>query len=155
METLVNSETVQPDLEQVPGPSNGADESSGYQARGKIAAIVLVVIAVLAVGIARAANRAGWVPHRQDTTVYFGRADWTVGAERKCIALPESDGAMIFLGCVDHGLPEFSPEVWPVTYWGQTRRPDMFEYVHADPGMHTWQWRCRRERNSLTCWAVN
>ena len=116
--------------------------------------MVLLMIG-LSMGVARAANRAGWVPHRAETTVYFGRADWAVGQERKCIALPESDGGMIFLGCVAGSNPELSPEVWPVTYWGQTQRPDMYEYVHADPGMHTWNWRCRRHRNSLTCWAVN
>ena len=67
----------------------------------------------------------------------------------------ESDGAIIFLSCVARSNPELSPEVWPVTYWGQTHRRDMFEYVHANPGMHTWDWRCRRQRNSVTCWAVN
>ena len=119
-----------------------------------VLAMVLVAIG-LWFGIARAANRAGWVPHREDTTVYFGRGEWTVGEERHCIALPESDGAVIFLGCVERSTPEISPEVWPVTYWGRTRRVDMYEYVHTDPGINTWKWRCRRNRNSLTCWALN
>jgi hypothetical protein len=124
-------------------------------ARARLAVVAVVVMVGLSLGVARAASRAGWVPHREDTTVYFGRADWAVGEQRNCIALPESDGAIIFLGCVAGGTPELSPEVWPVTYWGQTQRPDMYEYVHLDPGMHTWNWRCRRYRNSLTCWAVN
>ncbi len=155
MQTKVSNETVQAEAAQETEYSAGSDASCRHDALGKVLAVGLIVIGVLSIGIARAANRSGWIPHRQDTTVYFGRTDWAVGAERKCIALPETDGAMIFLGCVNGAMPEFSPEVWPVTYWGQTRRPDMFEYVHADPGMHTWQWRCRRERNSLTCWAVN
>ena len=124
-------------------------------ARARLAVLAIVVMVGLSLGVARAASRAGWVPHREDTTVYFGRTDWAVGEQRNCIALPESDGGIIFLGCVAGGTPELSPEVWPVTYWGQTRRPDMFEYVHFNPGMHTWNWRCRRYRNSLTCWAVN
>ena len=123
--------------------------------RARLVAIAVVAMIGLTLGVARAANRAGWVPHREDTTVYFGRSDWAVGQERNCIALPESDGAMIFLGCVAGGTPELSPEVWPVTYWGQTRRLDMYEYVHSDPGIHTWNWRCRRYKTSLTCWAVN
>jgi hypothetical protein len=132
-----------------------ATPKSSTLARARLALVAVVVMVGLSLGVARAANRAGWVPHREDTTVYFGRSDWAVGEQRNCIALPESDGAMIFLGCVAGGTPELSPEVWPVTYWGQTQRPDMYEYVHTDPGMHTWNWRCRRYRNSLTCWAVN
>lgn len=124
-------------------------------ARARLALVAVVVMVGVSLGVARAASRAGWVPHREDTTVYFGRTDWAVGEQRNCIALPESDGAIIFLGCVAGGTPELSPEVWPVTYWGQTQRPDMYEYVHTDPGMHTWNWRCRRYSNSLTCWAVN
>jgi hypothetical protein len=124
-------------------------------ARARLAAAMVIVALGLSLGVARAANRAGWVPHRQDTTVYIGRDDWTVGETRNCIALPESDGEMIFLGCVERRVPEISPEVWPVTYWGQTRRVDMYEFVHADPGINTWKWRCRRYRNSITCWAVN
>jgi hypothetical protein len=124
-------------------------------ARTKLVVSAVFVMVGLSLGVARAASRAGWVPHREDTTVYFGRTDWPVGEQRECIALPESDGAIIFLGCVAGGTPELSPEVWPVTFWGQTKRPDMFEYVHLNPGMHTWNWRCRRYRNSLTCWAVN
>jgi hypothetical protein len=126
----------------------------GASARVRLAPAILLVAIGLSLG-GWAANRAGWVPHREDTTVYFGRGEWAVGEERHCIALPESDGAMIFLGCVERRTPEFSPEVWPVTYWGKTHRVDMYEYVHADPGINTWQWRCRRYRNSLTCWAVN
>jgi hypothetical protein len=133
----------------------GATTKLSARVRARIAVAAVVLMAGLSLGVARAANRAGWVPHRQETTVYLGRADWAAGQERNCIALPESDGAVIFLGCVAGGTPELSPEVWPVTYWGQTQRPDMYEYVHADPGMHTWNWRCRRYRNSLTCWAVN
>jgi hypothetical protein len=146
------------DSSAVMNPSStdtGATPQSNALARARLAAVAVVVIVGLSLGVGSAANRAGWVPHREDTTVYFGRADWAVGEERNCIALPESDGGVIFLGCVAGGTPELSPEVWPVTYWGQTRRPDMFEYVHLNPGMHTWNWRCRRYRNSLTCWAVN
>ncbi len=124
------------------------------------ARVLLVVAAVvlacgLAFGVARGVDRAGWVPHHQDTTVYIGRGDWAEGEERNCVALPESDGAVIFLGCLAGRPPELSPEVWPVTYWGQTHRLDMYEYVHEDPGVHTWNWRCRRSRSWLTCWAVN
>lgn len=148
METMITTPaSASMDLGAGHGPDNSA--------KTRMAAFAIILIVGVSLGLANAANRAGLVPHRQDTTVYFGRADWSVGEERSCIALPETDGSMIFLGCVNGGTPEFSPEVWPVTYWGKTRRPDMFEYVHADPGMHTWQWRCRRYRNSLTCLAVN
>ena len=127
----------------------------GTSARVRLVLAMVLVVIGLALGVSRAANRAGWVPHREDTTVYLGRGEWAVGEERNCIALPESDGVVIFLGCVERRTPEISPEVWPVTYWGQTRRADMYEYVHADPGINTWKWHCRRNRNSLTCWAVN
>src|SRR5205085_11113301 len=63
-------------------------------ARARIAIGLVVLMVGLTMGVARAADRAGWVPHRQETTVYFGRSDWAVGQERKCIALPESDGAV-------------------------------------------------------------
>ena len=69
-------------------------------ARARLVVVAVLVMVGLSLGVARAASRAGWVPHREDTTVYFGRADWTVGEQRDCIALPESDGAIIFLGCV-------------------------------------------------------
>ena len=123
--------------------------------RIRLALAILMLVVGLSLGVARAANRAGWIPHRQETAVYVGRGDWEVGEERNCIALPQSDGGMIFLGCVERRTAELSPEVMPVTYWGQTRRVDMYEYVHADPGINTWRWHCRRYRNSLTCWAVN
>lgn len=153
---METSATTQPDATifgQTKDP--GAPWKLSNMTRARIVIAMVLLMIGLTMGVARAANRAGWVPHRQETTVYFGRADWAVGQERKCIALPESDGAVIFLGCVNGGLPEISPEVWPVTYWGLTQRPDMFQYVHENPGMHTWNWRCRRSRNSLTCWAVN
>ncbi len=124
-------------------------------ARVRLVLAIVILAAGLSLGAARAANHAGWVPHREDTTVYMGRSGWNADEERNCIALPESDGGIIFLGCVADHTPEIAPEVWPVTYWGQTRRPDMFQYVHADPGINTWNWRCRRNRNSVTCWAVN
>ncbi len=127
----------------------------GHNARGPLAIAALILTIALSLGGSRAADRAGWVPHREDTTVYFGATGWPEGDERNCIALPESDGRVIFLGCVAGARPELSPEVWPVTYWGQTRRVDMYEYVHEDPGVHTWNWRCRRSSGSITCWAVN
>jgi hypothetical protein len=125
------------------------------KARIRLVLAIMILVAGLSFGGARAADRAGWIPHRQDTAVYVGHDDWTLGEERNCIALPQSDGAVIFLVCVERRSPEISPEVIPVTYWGQTHRSDMYEYVHADPGINTWKWHCRRYRNSLTCWAVN
>jgi hypothetical protein len=146
-------------------PSPGADNPSPPAAENPprlssrlpawLTASVVVLIIVLAVGAATAANRAGWIPHRQETTVYIGVAGWEVGQYRDCVALPESNGSMIFLGCVGRRRAEMSPDVWPVTYWGQVHRKDMFELIHQDPVTYAWKWRCRRHEGSLTCWAVN
>jgi hypothetical protein len=154
MDTMVSTEASAGVHISVSTPAS-AHPRPDNMGRAKIVVGAVILVVALSLGMARAANRAGWVPHREDTTVYFGRSNWAVGEERSCIALPESDGAIIFLSCVARTNPELSPEVWPVTYWGQTRRADMFDYVHANPGMHTWDWRCRRYRNSVTCWAVN
>jgi hypothetical protein len=62
---------------------------------------------------------------------------------------------MIFLGCVGERRPEMAPDVWRVTYWGQTRRRDMYRLIHENPGNQAWRWRCRRSKGSLTCWALN
>jgi hypothetical protein len=153
MDAILSSETASVEVATSTPASAGPKPDNMGRARLVVAAVILTL--GLGLGMARAANKAGWVPHREDTTVYFGHSNWAVGEERSCIALPESDGAIIFLSCVARSNPELSPEVWPVTYWGQTHRRDMFEYVHANPGMHTWDWRCRRQRNSVTCWAVN
>jgi hypothetical protein len=48
-----------------------------------------------------------------------------------------------------------APDVWRVTYWGQTRRRDMYRLIHENPGNQAWRWRCRRSKGSLTCWALN
>jgi hypothetical protein len=115
----------------------------------------VALVVALCLGAATAANRAGWIPHRQETTVYVGVAEWAKGESRNCVALPETNGSMIFLGCVGERRPEMSPEVWPVTYWGQTRREDMYQLIHENPGNYAWRWRCQRHSGSLTCWALN
>ena len=139
------------------GEASGAGDGEAWKSRMRpwLTVSVVVLTFVLTVSAAVAANRAGWIPHRQDTTVYVGVGEWSVGEYRNCVALPESNGSMIFLGCVGRRRAEMSPDVWPVTYWGQVRRKDMFELVHQDPVTYTWRWRCRRRDSSLTCWAVN
>jgi hypothetical protein len=123
--------------------------------RSRRMAAVVTAVVVLSLASLWAANRAGWVPHHEDTTVYVGVSDWSEGEYRNCVALPETNGAMIFLGCVGERRAEMSPDVWRVTYWGQTRRRDMYHLIHDNPADHAWRWRCRRSGSSLTCWAVN
>ena len=127
----------------------------GSRTRAWVVTGAVVLVVALCLGAAVAANRAGWIPHRQETTVYMGVSDWSVGEYRNCVALPETNGAMIFLGCVGERRPEMAPDVWRVTYWGQTRRRDMYTLVHENPGNQAWRWRCRRSKGSLTCWALN
>ena len=123
--------------------------------RDRIATAAIVGGIALALSSFWAANCAGWIPHHQDTTVYVGVSEWNVGEYRNCVALPETNGSMIFLGCVGERRAEMSPDVWQVTYWGKTSRRDMYRLIHENPGYYAWRWRCRRSKNSLTCGAVN
>jgi len=123
--------------------------------RGWLSFAAVLLGVALCVGMATAANRAGWIPHRQETTVYMGIGGWQVGDHRDCVALPETNGTMIFMGCVGQRRAEMAPSVWPVTYWGQTRREDMYQLIHGNPGNYAWRWRCQRHKDSLTCWAIN
>ncbi|MGZ4819716.1 MAG: hypothetical protein ACXVZJ_13890 [Terriglobales bacterium] len=132
-----------------------AVQQAESRTRARIVTAAIAGAIVLTLALLWAANRAGWIPHHQDTTVYVGVSEWSVGDVRNCVALPETNGSMIFLGCVGERRAEMSPDIWRVTYWGQTRRRDMYRLIHENPGNYAWRWRCRRSQDSLTCWAVN
>lgn len=112
------------------------------------------VLAVFFLG-QHACDQAGRWPHREETRVYAGAADWPKGEERKCAALPREDGTIFFLGCVD-SIQNFD-EARPVevTFWGRTKREDRFQALHSER-MEGWHWRCANSGGeSLTCYAMN
>ncbi len=117
-----------------------------------LSALVALVFIGLALGYV-AADKAGWVPHKQETTLYVGPAGWNSGDYRNCVALPQKNGAIFFLGC--GAQTGDASEIRPVTYWGRVERPDRYRAILADPGSNDWRWRCRRKKSSITCWAVN
>jgi hypothetical protein len=41
-----------------------------------------------------------------------------------------------------------------VTFWGKTQRPDRFQALHSY-AMEGWHWRCKKNGESLTCYAIN
>ena len=102
----------------------------------------------------RSCDRAGEWPHREDTRVYTGIDSWPEGEMRKCLALPRKDGTIYFLGCVE-GYENFTDaHHMPVTFWGRTERPDRFRALHSN-SFEAWEWRCKNNSGSLTCYAVN
>ena len=113
------------------------------------------ILAVLGTAAIISLDSAGWIPHRRKTEVYVGSAPWDGKSMRKCAALPDQKGRIIFLGCVA-GPEDFrTPKQWTVTYWGKIRRPDRFEKLTTSFNMEGWKWRCQQNGDSLTCWAVN
>jgi hypothetical protein len=128
---------------------------SGVGAKRAVGVAAVVIFLGLYVTAYQELDAAGWIPHRLDTTVYSGTAGWTSQETRDCVALPQKDGSIFFLGCVGRSAMEAAPQALSVTYWGRIKRPAMFKTVLADPGINSWRWRCRRKQDSLTCWAVN
>ena len=123
--------------------------------RAKLYVVIGVVVGVLgALYAARyACNQAGYWPHRQDARVYVGSADWPAGDMRKCEALPREDGTIYFLGCVDGAENFDDARLTTVTFWGRIERPDRFRALHDS--MEGWAWRCKKNGDSLTCYAMN
>lgn len=114
---------------------------------------IALVLALLA-SVKYACNQAGYWPHRQVARVYEGSAAWPAGDMRKCEALPREDGTIYFLGCVD-GAEDFNDVIiMPVIFWGRVERPDRFRALHSQ-AMEGWTWRCKKDDESLTCYAVN
>jgi hypothetical protein len=119
---------------------------------GIVAAVFVVLITTLMVG-QRACDRSGYWPHSEQTRLYSG-ADWPTDQERKCAALPREDGTIYFLGCTDSIQNFDEATLTKVTFWGKTQRPDRFQALHSE-SMDGWHWRCKKSRNSISCYAVD
>lgn len=118
-----------------------------------VAGVVIVAVLGLLALVKHACNDAGYWPNRQQARVYEGSAAWPDGDVRKCEALPREDGTIYFLGCVDGAENFLDADMTTVTFWGRTQRPDHFRALHDT--MEGWTWRCKKDGDSLTCYAVN
>jgi hypothetical protein len=113
----------------------------------------MVVLVTLLVFGQRACDRSGNWPHSEETRVYDG-GNWSADEMRKCAALPREDGTIYFLGCVDSIQNFDEAQMTKVTFWGRTQREDRFQALHSE-AMDGWHWECKKNRSSLTCYAVN
>lgn len=118
-----------------------------------LAGFAVVVLVGLFVGVPRAIDNTGWLPHERDTDMYFGAAEWSAGTYRDCVALPVQDGSILFLGCVQGPENYLTPQSVRVTYWGKITRPDRYKAALAE--LNAWKWKCLRNGAKVTCWAVN
>jgi hypothetical protein len=131
-----------------------ADFVHTQRTQALLAASLVLVFLVACLAGYYALDNAGKIPHTIDTPMYLGQADWPDGTSRNCAALPQQDGSIYFLGCVEGFENYTETQSVSVTYWGKTKRPDMFQAI-TQPGSTTWQWRCQKKKDSLTCYAVN
>jgi hypothetical protein len=97
---------------------------------------------------------AGWIPHKRHTPIMLN-GDWMPGEERICeayasnITRPKVD----VLSCVE-GNPDVSAVTrrsFYIKYWRRVERRNVFTGFQQ----LKWQWRCLRQSEQVTCWAIN
>jgi hypothetical protein len=143
--------------------------------------LLVIVAAIPALGLLiawRSLDRMGWVPHRQLTHVWVPvEQPWGVGEYLNCTAQPRTplitppgSPGIENLGCArssewerNHGY--LRSEDMEITYWGRIAIPypesaELYRKIMTTPDSASYdrgpfQWRCRQNGASVTCWAVN
>ena len=97
----------------------------------------------------------GYIPHTRTADIYF-KGDWIQGENKECAGVrknPPANNELVGLDCPSK--PEMGGSTHNVTirFFGKTSRPD----VSLDDEFHNrrFQWRCRREEDSFSCYALN
>ena len=112
----------------------------------------IAVIGFFVIGGYKLADVSGWISHSKDTEILLSQ-NWILGEYRHCDAAPDKEGAIMWLVCTkefDESKP--SSHTMPVRYWGQIKRQDVVARVQSSG---SWEWRCQRKSESVTCWAIN
>ncbi len=111
---------------------------------GRLAiAVIIISLAIFAYRTGRdMADEAGWVAHKADMHLFFGRDDWVRGEFRNCSTYPHETK----MDCTPMTrLPGMTTHVVPVKFHGRINRTDHPFYT----------WKCQRLAESLTCWALD
>lgn len=143
--------------------------------------LLVIGAVILAIGAFiswRSLDRMGWVLHRQLTHVWVPvEQAWGVGEYLNCTAQPRTplitppgSPGIENLGCVrgserERNNGHLRAEDMEISYWGRIAIPypesaELYRRIMAtsDSAPHKewpFQWRCRRNEASVTCWAVN
>jgi hypothetical protein len=97
----------------------------------------------------------GYIPHTRTANIYF-TGDWIQGENKECAGVrknPPVNNELVGLDCPATLLMGGSTRNVSIKFFGKTIRPD----VSLDDEFHNrrFQWRCRREADSFTCYALN
>ncbi len=88
------------------------------------------------------ADEEGWIEHKTEMRLMFGRDNWNTGEFRNCATYPHETK----MDCdATAGVPGTATRIVPVKFHGRINRTDHPFFT----------WMCRRNGESLTCWAVD
>jgi|GEM_PF-6604810 len=134
-------------------------ERFGYRAldylKGFAMLIVAALILSLVVGIYGSIDRSGFIPHTATVDLYM-KGEWLVGENRQCQAFGFWDSKHLGIktifcpGDAETLSQTQTPHNLAIKFWGRIERPD------ADSA--TWpnfEWRCTRQSDGFTCYALN
>ena len=96
-----------------------------------------------------------YIPHTETVDIYF-KGDWIQGEYKVCAGIPNDPPKshdLEGLDCPARTVIDGSRHNVSVRFYGRTIRPDV---VMDDEWFNRhFQWRCRREADSFTCYALN
>ena len=144
--------------------------------RSALVAVPVVLVALFAPIAWHIIDRMGWIPHRGLTRVWVPvETPWVIGEYLDCVAAPRppmtappGSPGIDNMGCMrgwEADREHLRPEDLEVNYWGRIAIPypesaELYRRIMTTPASapydeRPFRWRCRRNKSSLTCWAVN
>jgi hypothetical protein len=119
----------------------------------------LFLLAILAWGgfaLYQWSDSAGYVTHSRTVDVYM-KGEWLVGENRVCTVIPdyENPGAAAVVHALNCSPEDMSPTIHNlnIKFWGRLTRPDIRNEAVVTSGRFTW--RCTRDNDGFTCYAIN
>jgi hypothetical protein len=96
-----------------------------------------------------------YIPHTRTADIYF-KGDWIQGEYKECAGVrknPPSDNELLGLDCPARPEVGGSTHNVSIKFYGRTNRPGVS--LEDEFRNRRFQWRCRRESDSFTCYALN
>jgi hypothetical protein len=138
-------------------PSN---DDSKVGLAGIFAIIVFLYFGgAICVGLYDEVDTLGYVSHTQTVDMYMN-GDWLQGENRTCIGIQgreasDSEPKIDTLFCPTDATSDSSHNL-SVHFWGKISRPEAIpsSYAHQS-STPRFEWRCTRESDSFTCYALD
>ena len=118
--------------------------------------VVVFVVFALPFGLYSWMDESGSIPHMATVDVFM-EGDWIVGENRVCLGMhdapPPHEGQITTLTCPETSDASSKPHNVTVKFWGRIVRENS---NISQPVLGTMRhWKCRRDADGYTCWALD